>query len=129
MSVKATGNNPRARPVQAVGGTVPLARRLRNYTVAVSTAALIAAGDALYSRFIDARIVKDAIAGIHWVMDNRPINVPPKFRIEVAGDLYAENPDNSVIASAVRAAMTKKPDAFVILFRSDKEFMQAATYK
>jgi hypothetical protein len=112
---------------KGVGSKPTFAGRLRAYTtVAVSTAALIAAGDAIYGRIADSRAVKDAIAEIK-IISNRSSDTQQGFILNVGGDIYAENPDGKTIASGVVAALSKAPDDFAILSRSEREFMQAAT--
>jgi hypothetical protein len=107
-------------------GGQTLAGRLKAYgAVAVATAALIGAIDLVYSRIADSRLVNDAISGIEKVIAARPATTQPKFRIDISGDHVADNPDAPAIASAVRSAAAKKEDRFVILSRSDREFIQA----
>jgi hypothetical protein len=48
-----------------------------------------------------------------------------KFTLEVAGEHYADDPDHAAIAAAVRSASDLEEDPFVILSRSDREFVQA----
>jgi hypothetical protein len=48
-----------------------------------------------------------------------------KFTLEVAGEHCADDPDDAEIAAAVRSASDLEEDPFVILSRSDREFIQA----
>jgi hypothetical protein len=77
-----------------------------------------------------ARETTGTITKIHEIIAHRPSDTSPKFTIDVAGDQFAENPDHSMIASAVHAATMNEPDHFVILYRLQSgEFIQAAVIK
>src|SRR5262249_50543439 len=97
--------------------------------IAIVTAAvaLITAIDLLYEKLTESPVIKK----IEEVVAGRPDPKKAVFSLEVAGKLYANNPDGVTIKAAVTAAAVVKEERarFVILSRSKRDFMQAATTK
>jgi hypothetical protein len=113
VEVEMPGSRPAAKP--------SLVDRLKGYSAVVAAAAaLVAAIGAFYSQIRESPIVDD----IKGIIAARPKETA-EFTLEVAGKHYGDNPDDAAIASAVRAAADHKDDPFVILSRSDREFIQA----
>ena len=102
-------------------GKRSLVDRLKGYSAIVAAAAaLVAAIGAFYAQVRESPIVND----IKGIIAARPKEAAT-FTLEVAGKRYADNPDDAAVASAVHVAAARKEDPFVILSRSDREFIQA----
>jgi hypothetical protein len=108
-----------------------LVSRLRSYSAAVIatagiTAGIIAVADRSYTGFIESQLGRDALSLIKNVVANR-FPAAPTFRLDVSGEHFADNPNAMSIAAAVEHVKTLADNKFLVLDRSDREFIQAAT--
>jgi hypothetical protein len=64
-------------------------------------------------------------AAINDIIRNRPAAAQPTFMLTLGGTPARSNPSVDDVAAAVKAATARKEDPFLVLTRSDKEFIQA----
>jgi hypothetical protein len=105
---------------------LPLLRRIK-WLAAVATAgaALIISVDHAYSRARDSKLGRDAVVQLERLIHSRAKT--SHFELEVSGEPFATDPQGTAIKSAVLAAAANtEGNNFLILLRSDDEFIQAA---
>jgi hypothetical protein len=108
----------------------PLLWRIREYTaVAIAVAGLLLAADHAYSRLRNSQFARDTADELA-AQSRRPATQMAHFQIDVSGNVFATDPHDAAVRSAVlTAAANRAGNTFLTLMRSDDDFIQAATMK
>lgn len=108
---------------------MPMSQRIKTWTaILVAITGFVVAANDSYLKIKPLQLVQRAAGRIGNLSGNRA-SPPTSFTLDVRGETFATNPHDAAIKSAVLTVAAKPENAFLVLQRSDENFIQAATVK